>query len=250
MAAAILAAGSADVATAARAAVVLDRVGLTEEADRGRETVLAAVDRAGSGAVGAAHALRALASRRLRTGRESGLAELAGPLAEAAGGNLDLFTLEQTAAALEAEAPGAARDARRLLAEFGDRVPGAAPTTAADELAAVRSCIAFGGDGLSGIESLLDCLLAEASDHVVVAPSLPGAWIGSSVDARTLVTRHGRLSFSLRWHGPRPAVLWEREPAVGVAAGDGVTVRCGLDATWSSSALAGEALLRGCADSG
>ena len=247
IAACVLAAGGAEAGTAARAAVVLDRVGLPDEADRAREVVLRASEGSRMPAADALAGLRALASRRLRSGRVSGLAEWAGPLAAAAGDDLDAFTLEQVAAALEPEAPAAARDARRLLA-------GMAPPTSALSLVSsrgdfaetVRHSAAFGGDGPSGIEALLDCLVAETPNQLMMLPALPESWQGASVDVRSLETRHGRLSFSVRWHGSRPALLWELAPAdrsaIGRAA-DGVTLLCGLDPSWSASSLEGEALL-------
>ena len=246
IAACILAAGGTEAAAASRAAVVLDRVGLPDEADRGRDVVLRAWERSRLSAADAAAGLRALASRRLRSGRVSGLAELAGPLAAAAGDRLDAVTLEQVAAALEPEAPAAARDARRLLTETADprtsAPAGPARARATGLAAALRGSAAFGGDGLLGLEALLDCLVAEASDHLVIAPALPRAWQGAAVDARSLVTRHGRLSFSLRWHEARPAVLWEFQPVRTIGA-PGPAMRCGLDESWASDAPSGEALL-------
>ena len=243
IAACILAAGGNDAAAASRAAVVLDRVGLPDEADRGRDVVLRAWERSRLSAADAAAGLRALASRRLRSARVSGLAELAGPLAAAAGDRLDAFTLEQVAAALEPEAPAAARDARRLLARTTSPASVPRPASTVDSLTEmVRRSVAFGGDGLAGIEILLNCLVREAPDHLVMAPALPEAWRGTSVDARSLMTRHGVLSFSLRWHGPRPAVLWERQ-AARAAGSPGPTMRCGLDEPWASAAPSGEALL-------
>ena len=247
IAACILAAGGAGVAGASRAAVVLDRVGLPDEADRGREVTL--VTSAGSelAATDAVAGLRALASRRLRSGRVSGLAEWAGPLVDAAGDHLDAVTLEQVASALEPEAPAAAHDARRLLPETFAQA-GVTPSAASDGRveAEVRDSIAFGGDGLAGIEAVLDCLVAEAADHVLMVPALPAAWQGASADAHSLVTRHGTLSFSLRWHGSRPALLWDLIPADPSATGGpdgGVALRCGLDPLWSAPGFAGEALL-------
>lgn len=243
IAACILAAGGSDVGTASRAAVVLDRVGLAEEADRGRETILRALASSRLGAVDAVAGLRALASRRLRSGSVSGLAEWAGPLVDVAGDRLDAFTLEQVAAALEQEAPAAARDARRLLAETTSRTP-VPPRAVPDDRveAAVRYSAAFGGDGLGGIEALLDCLVAETADQVVMAPALPAAWRGASADALSIVTRHGTLSFSVRWHGERPAILWELVPPAPRPVSP-VALSCGLDAFWSSASPTGEALL-------
>ena len=247
IAACILASGGAGVAAASRAAVVLDRVGLGDEADRGREVILRAVASSRLAPVDAAAALQALASRRLRSGRVSALADWAGPLVDAAGGGLDASTLEQVATALEPEAPGAARDARRLLVETTPRAPFSEPEAAADRLnAAIRDSVAFGGDGLAGIEAVLDCLVAETPDGIMLAPALPAAWRGASVDAHSIVTRHGTLSYSVRWHGPRPALLWDLAPAARAPSGgtdDAVVLRCGLDRSWSASGSAGEALL-------
>ncbi len=243
IAASIMAAGDTELEAAARAAVVLDRVGLPDEADRARAALVGAAERPPLTPSAAAAAARALASRRLRAGRASGLADLAGPLTAAAGDCLDPGTLEQVAATLDAEAPAAARDARRLLAGTTLRAPISQPAATADSLAAaVRSSVAFGGDGLAGVEALLDCLVAEAADHVVMLPAPPEAWRGASSDASLLVTRHGVLSFSVRWHGARPAVLWDLQPPL---VDDPVpTMRCGLDECWVSATLAGEALLK------
>ena len=243
IAASILAAGLAEPATLARAAVVLDRVGLPGEADRAREALVGEAERSGLPPPVAAAALGALASRRLRAGRVSGLAEWAGPLAEAAGDRLDPLTLEQVAAALELEAPAAARDARRLLAETPS--PASTPPASASgdgPAAALRDSIAFGGDGLAGVESLLDCLAAEAPAHLTMLPAPPEAWDRSSIDGRLLATRHGVLSFSVRWHGPRPALLWELVPPTRRPSSP-VVLRCGLDESWQSEALSGEVLL-------
>jgi len=258
IAACVLAAGGADPAVASRAAVVLDRVGLPDEADRARELILRAVEGSRLPAGDAAAALRALASRRLRSGRVSGLAEWAGPLVGAAGDQLDTVTLEQVSSALEPEAPAAARDARRLLAVMSARAPthgggGSGQrrirrwTASGDRVAAVvRDSMAFGGDGLAGIEAVLDCLVDEAADHVVMAPALPAAWRGASPDALSIVTRHGTLSFSVRWHGSRPALLWDLTPEDRSRTGvhdDGAVLRCGLDPSWAVSEPSGEALL-------
>ena len=262
IAACVLAAGGADPAVASRAAVVLDRVGLPDEADRARELILRAVEGSRLPAGDAAAALRALASRRLRSGRVSGLAEWAGPLVGAAGDQLDTVTLEQVSSALEPEAPAAARDARRLLAVMSARAPThggggsgqrrirrwtASGAASGDRVAAVvRDSMAFGGDGLAGIEAVLDCLVDEAADHVVMAPALPAAWRGASADALSIVTGHGELSFSVRWHGSRPALLWDLAPEDRSRTGvhdDGAVLRCGLDESWTTSEPSGEVLL-------
>ena len=244
IAASVLSAGCREPLAVARAATVLDRVGLPDEADRARDALVEAAVGSRLPPPAAAAALRALASRRLRTGRVSGLAELAGPLAEAAGDHLDPLTLEQVAAVLEIEAPAAARDAHHLLAETHSAHPKPDAEATVDGLAAaVRNSVAFGGDGLAGVEASLDCLVGESPGRLVMLPAQPEAWKGAPVDVRALATRHGVLSFSVRWHGSRPALLWELQPARGKDSSR-TTVRCGLDQSWQSEAPAGEALLR------
>ncbi|MGH9185709.1 MAG: hypothetical protein ACRD0U_07850, partial [Acidimicrobiales bacterium] len=70
---------------------------------------------------------------------------------------------------------------------------------------------------------------------------LPGAWLGQEIEVHDAPTHGGRLSFALRWHGERPALLWQLDPHPGVG-----VVRLtapGLDPAWSSTEVKGEALL-------
>src|SRR5690606_29584461 len=70
---------------------------------------------------------------------------------------------------------------------------------------------------------------------------VPRTWLGHSLDVRRAPTALGRFSYSVRWHGERPAILWELEPHPHVAA---LTLTApGLDPTWRGEGLAGEALL-------
>lgn len=70
---------------------------------------------------------------------------------------------------------------------------------------------------------------------------VPPRWLGQTIDVRDAPTALGRCSFSVRWHGDRPALFWEIEPHPGVTA---ATVTApGLDPGWSSADLHGEALL-------
>jgi hypothetical protein len=76
----------------------------------------------------------------------------------------------------------------------------------------------------------------ETRDAVELFPTFPEEWRGASLDVRDAPTRQGSVSCSIRWHGDRPALLWDA-PA-------GVTVRApGLDPSWSSDQPAGETLL-------
>ena len=64
----------------------------------------------------------------------------------------------------------------------------------------------------------------------------PREWIGQPIDVRDAPTRRGPVSCSVRWHGERPALLWEG-PA------DTTFTAPGLDPAWSSREARGEALL-------
>ena len=217
----IVQAGSTDPEAAAEAALVLDVAGLHDEADRARATVVAAVEDGMIRGAAAVAALRALASRDLLAGRESGLAELAGPLAAAAGTALDETTLRHVARALDAVAPGAAGDARAAASRAGGvHTPVSAAATAADRV-------------LSRVIAAPDAAVVE------LLPDVPEEWRGQPIDVRSCGTANGRVSFSVRWHGARPALLWER-----LGGSDAVELRCpGLDPDWSSFERAGEALL-------
>jgi hypothetical protein len=79
----------------------------------------------------------------------------------------------------------------------------------------------------------------------------PEAWLGQGLEVHGVPTAHGALSYAVRWHGERPALLWELEPHGAMP--DGSPNRPsrpaprltapGLDPSWSSEARAGEALL-------
>lgn len=79
----------------------------------------------------------------------------------------------------------------------------------------------FVDDGPDGVDLLTFC---------------PDAWKGGSLDVRDAPTRHGSVSYAIRWHGPRPALLWECR--------DRVPLTCsGLSAEWTTVEPSGEVLL-------
>jgi hypothetical protein len=76
---------------------------------------------------------------------------------------------------------------------------------------------------------------------VRLLPFVPESWLGSPIDVRGVPTPVGRCSFSVRWHGERPALLWELVPHPGE--GPVRLTAPALDPAWSSTEAAGEALL-------
>lgn len=106
--------------------------------------------------------------------------------------------------------------------------------------------VGAGHDPVATAEMLLAMadLLAVVSpggDDVALAPVVPPTWLGQSWEVHDLPTPAGRLGYAVRWHGDRPAVLWELDRVEGAGS---LTVRApGLDPLWSSTERSGEALL-------
>jgi hypothetical protein len=86
-----------------------------------------------------------------------------------------------------------------------------------------------------------DLLVREAPDGLVLSSLVPGSWLGQGWEVHDAPTAHGNLSYAVRWHGDRPALLWDLEAHEGVG-----PVRLtipGLDPGWSTTERRGEALL-------
>lgn len=73
-----------------------------------------------------------------------------------------------------------------------------------------------------------------------LAPHVPSGWLGAGWEVHDLPTGLGRLGCALRWHGERPALLWDLETD---AEGPVLLTSSGLDPAWSSAERRGEALL-------
>ncbi len=88
----------------------------------------------------------------------------------------------------------------------------------------------------------IDGLAGETADGAI---DLFGGWAagdlaGVPVAIHQVDTPIGEVSAAIRWHGARPALLWE----VRCAPADQLTLRCSvLDPTWSATESTGEALL-------
>jgi hypothetical protein len=86
------------------------------------------------------------------------------------------------------------------------------------------------------LEATRVALIGERDSTIDVLPGFRPEWLGRSLAAHDVPLRRGPCSFALRWHGARPALLWD-VPA-------GSTVRApALDPAWSSDEHVGETLL-------
>ena len=79
-------------------------------------------------------------------------------------------------------------------------------------------------------------LVDETDGEVMLLSDFPTEWLGQNLAVHDLPLRAGLLSFAIRWHAARPALLWD--------APDGVVLRApALDASWSAAGGAGDTLL-------
>jgi hypothetical protein len=72
---------------------------------------------------------------------------------------------------------------------------------------------------------------------LALATLFPPEWAGQPLEVHDAPTHHGRISYALRWHGDRPALLWQCDQP-----GVQLTVP-GLDRSFSTTEQSGEALL-------
>jgi hypothetical protein len=93
-----------------------------------------------------------------------------------------------------------------------------------------------------------------AAPTVRLLPRFPTAWLGGEVEVVGLPVaardRGARVSFAIRWHGHRPALLWEvTGPGGHQSPAPPLRLTCpGLDPDWSSDTPTGETLLAGTPD--
>ncbi len=76
-----------------------------------------------------------------------------------------------------------------------------------------------------------------ADEGRLLSLGIPRRWLGSNFEVHGVPTGpHSTIGFAVRWHGERPAVLWEQHgPAQKLSAP-------AVDPAWSSDAMSGEAL--------
>ena len=103
------------------------------------------------------------------------------------------------------------------------------------------------GDGHHGwasaafLDFVRTMLVAEGEGELRLCSMLPETWLGQGIEVHDAPTRLGTMSFGVRWHGARPALLWDFEPHPGI--GDIELTAPGLDPTWRTTERRGDALL-------
>ncbi len=145
--------------------------------------------------------------------------------------------------------------AREIDPDFG--FGGAGPiSTLADLTAHTQAASETGswGDDEAGpaamaVRSLRPLLLSESwsEDRPTInlfPAGFPTGWRGGQLELHSIPTAFGDLSAAIRWHGARPALLWEFERADHVMSP--VRIRCrSLDPQWNTVDRRGETLLAG-----
>jgi len=90
------------------------------------------------------------------------------------------------------------------------------------------------------LRDLSNCLALESVDGLDLLTEVPDAWLGGGIEVHGLATPYGRLSYAVRWHGDRPALLWELDRRDDRP----MTLRApGLDTAFSTDEPIGETLL-------
>ena len=79
-------------------------------------------------------------------------------------------------------------------------------------------------------------LVHERGPELELVPGFRTQWLGQNIAVHHVPLREGELSFAIRWHGARPALLWEAPPGLVLRAPT-------LDPAWSTTEPTGETLL-------
>jgi hypothetical protein len=80
-------------------------------------------------------------------------------------------------------------------------------------------------------------ILVAGPDGVDLFPApFPPGWLGQPVETAGVPAGDALVGVALRWHGARPALLWETDAPVRLTCS-------GLDPAWTGAGARGEALL-------
>jgi hypothetical protein len=126
----------------------------------------------------------------------------------------------------------------RARARASRRAPDPAPWRAVRDLLAWASPTFTWPDGPAAFLRAVRDLLVGAGDEdsAELLVELPAEWRGQGVEVHDAPTRAGRVSYAVRWHATRPALLWQCERPIRLRAP-------GLDRAWSTTEARGETLL-------
>jgi hypothetical protein len=96
-------------------------------------------------------------------------------------------------------------------------------------------------DLLSFVRNLL--VRETYAGDLAVCSMVPDSWLGQGIEVHDAPTHLGTLSYAVRWHADRPAVLWELDRHDDVKPEAVRITAPGLDRAWSTTETSGEALL-------
>ena len=139
---------------------------------------------------------------------------------------------------------------RRCLDRLAWMLEVATPTWTWPEAVHPRLAGGCMGDGHHGwaaadfLSFVRDLVVRETRDGLAVASAVPDSWVGQGWEVHDAPTAWGTLSYAVRWHGERPALLWELQPHPDRDPDHPPRLTApGLAPQWSTTDLAGEALL-------
>ena len=181
---------------------------------------------------------------------EPWLVEMVGPAESLVSDRRGLLRRRGPAAPVTVESLDALAATRRVAATAGDaravadldRLTSSLPRPDEPQpLALADLRRGSGGGGADGPDSVgrfvrrVERRLASGSD--LLPGGVPSAWLGADFEVHGLPTGpDSAVGFAVRWHGERPAVLWEQR-------GEPLTLTArSVDPDWSSDAPSGEAL--------
>lgn len=106
----------------------------------------------------------------------------------------------------------------------------------AEHLRGASPALAFPGGPVPFLRAVRAMVARDVDSGVELLPALPSEWFGRDLAAHGVPTAAGLVSFAVRWHGERPALLWEAPEGVRLSAPR-------LDHSWEVAGGSGEALL-------
>jgi hypothetical protein len=203
--------------------------------------------RAGAEALAAvAPALRVVGQPEVAEDAESAAALVAGRLADAAASSAsDEDDLLARLVALRARVRAGDVEAVAQLLELARLGEPGAVGDRYDELGTPTGALGYDPGAVAARASAaIDLAVLDAPEGPALLPVWPEQWFGRGIEAHGVRTRFGRVSFGVRWHGNRPAVLWEVQAHPGADAERAPVLSSpGLDPTWRGEGWSGEALL-------